>query len=205
MLTLRPSAIFRSSAAFFLSLFFVFDFTYVNVSFRCGWKREESCLSILLRKSVYSAPRVFLHAITFTLTRVKYEKNRPLPEPSRLQEGNRNSSQRNATNFRDRHSAPNTRAFILFGGGKKTKKLSGIPPSFAMVSFTHKYNNSANEIVFRPGQSVPPCPGRTVNETSTFVAIDSTLWAHFGLWSETISRPPPPFLIRPPTSQLAFK
>ena len=97
----------------FYLCFFVFDFTYVNVSFRCGWKREESCLSILLRKSVYSAPRVLLHAITFTLTRVKYEKNRPLPEPSRLQEGNRNSSQRNATNFRDRHSAPSTRAFII--------------------------------------------------------------------------------------------
>ena len=126
---------------------------------------------VSLRKSVYSAPRVFLHAITFTLTRAKYEKNRPLPEPSRLQEGNRNFSQRNATNFRDRNSAPNTRAFILFGGGKKTKKLSGMPPSFAMVSLTHKYNNSANEIVFRLGQSVPPFPGRTVNETSTFVAM----------------------------------
>ena len=52
---------------------------------------------VSLRECVYSAPRVFLHVIsviTFTLTSAKYDKNRPLPEPSGPHEGNKNRNGR---------------------------------------------------------------------------------------------------------------
>ena len=59
---------------------------------RMGRQMEEGgivcvSVSVVLRTCVYSAPRVSFHVITFTLTRVKYDKNRPLPEPSGPQEG----------------------------------------------------------------------------------------------------------------------
>ena len=54
---------------------------------------------VSLRESVYSAPRVFLHVITFKLTRAKYDKNRPLPEPSGPHEGNKNRNGRRLIQF----------------------------------------------------------------------------------------------------------
>ena len=52
---------------------------------------------VSLGECVYSPPRVFLHVIsviTFTLTRAKYDKNRPLPEPSGHHDGNKNRNGR---------------------------------------------------------------------------------------------------------------